>query len=78
MRRIRDDRENETLENARDAFDKYADGKHKRSDVKMFEKDLDANLRLVLDDIINETFMPQATRKRLSSTRRQGYWPRLL
>ena len=65
MRRIRDDRENETLENAKDAFDKYADGKHKRNDVKMFEKDLDANLRLVLDDIINETFMPQGYKEEI-------------
>ena len=59
MRRIRDDRENETEENARAAFDKYSDGKHKRRDIREFEEHLDENLRLVLDDIINETFEPE-------------------
>ena len=65
MRRIRDDRENETLENARDAFEKYADGKHKRHDIMDYEKDLDANLRLVLDDIINETFEPHGYKEKV-------------
>lgn len=65
MRRIRDDRENETIENARAAFEKYADGKHKRRDISAFEKELDANLRLVLDDIINETFNPQGYRDKV-------------
>ena len=59
MRRIKDSRENETEQNARDAFDNYADGKHKRADIRRYEADLDENVRLVLADIINETFEPQ-------------------
>lgn len=59
MRRIKDCRENETEQNARDAFDNYADGKHKRADIRMYEAELDENVRLVLADIINETFKPQ-------------------
>ncbi|MBO5058041.1 MAG: hypothetical protein J6C05_09080 [Prevotella sp.] len=65
MRRIKDDRENETLENAQRAYDKYSDGKRKRRDIIEYEKDLDANLRLVLDDIINETFVPAGYKKKV-------------
>lgn len=65
MRRIRDDRENETIENAREAFDRYANGKHKRREVKEYEKNLEANLRLVLSDIINETFEPKGYKEKI-------------
>lgn len=58
MRRIRDTRENETLENAREAFERFADGKHKRHNVSRFEAELEENLRLVLQDIIDESFIP--------------------
>ncbi len=63
MRRIRDSRENETEQNARDAFENFAEGKHKRADVRRYEADLDENVRLVLADIINETFEPQGYRE---------------
>lgn len=59
MRRIKDSRENETEQNVRDAFDNYAYGKHRRPDIRRYEADLDENVRLVLADIINETFEPQ-------------------
>lgn len=59
MRRIRDSRENETEQNARDAFDRYATGKHKRASVRRYEAELEENVRLVLADIINETFEPE-------------------
>lgn len=65
MRRIKDNRENETMENAQRAYDKYSDGKHKRYDIIEYEQDLDANLRLVLDDIINETFVPAGYKKKV-------------
>ena len=65
MRRIRDDRENETMENAIEAFDRYADGKHKRREVKEYEKNLEANLSLVLNDIINETFEPKGYKEKI-------------
>ena len=63
MRRIKDSRENETEQNAREAFDNYAAGKHKRASVRDYEADLDENVRLVLADIINETFQPQGYRE---------------
>lgn len=59
MRRIKDSRENETEQNARDAFDNYANGKRRRADIRKYEAELDENVRLVLADIINETFVPQ-------------------
>lgn len=59
MRRIKDSRENETEQNARDAFENFAEGKHKRADVRQYEAELDENVRLVLADIINESFVPQ-------------------
>lgn len=59
MRRIKDSRENETEQNARDAFENFAEGKHKRADVRKYEAELDENVRLVLADIINESFVPQ-------------------
>ena len=63
MRRIKDSRENETEQNARVAFDSYADGKRKRADIHRYEAALDENVRLVLADIINETFEPQGYRE---------------
>lgn len=63
MRRIKDSRENETEQNARDAFDNYADGKRRRADIRMYEAGLDENVRLVLADIINESFEPQGYRE---------------
>lgn len=65
MRRIKDGKENETLENAQRAYGKYSEGKRKRRDIIEYEKDLDANLRLVLDDIINETFVPKGYKKKV-------------
>ena len=65
MRRIRDDRENETEDNVRQAFEKFADGKHKRHDIQEFESEIDENLRLVLNDIINETFEPDGYRDKV-------------
>lgn len=59
MRRIRDSRENETEQNVRTAFENFADGKRKRKDIREYEKHIDENVRLVLADIINETFAPQ-------------------
>ena len=58
MRRIRDNRENETLQNALQAFENYAREKHKRWNVMRYEQDIDQNLHQVLKDIIDETFLP--------------------
>ena len=59
MRRIRDTRENETLENAEEAFDRFAFQKHKRWNVMRYEADLPANLRIVLQEIQDESFFPK-------------------
>lgn len=59
MRRIKDSRENETEQNVRDAFDNFADGKRRRADIRRYEAELDENVRLVLADITNESFVPQ-------------------
>ncbi len=58
MRRIKDNRENETLENALQAFENYAFQKHKRWNVMRYEQDIDANTHQVLRDIIEESFRP--------------------
>lgn len=59
MRRIRDTRENETLENAEKAFDRFSFQKHKRWNVIRFEENLNDNLSLVLHEIIEESFFPR-------------------
>lgn len=58
MRRIRCDRENETLENAQEAFERYADQKHKRWNVMRYEQDIDVNTHRVLQEIIEGSFVP--------------------
>lgn len=58
MRRIRSDRENETLENAQEAFERYADQKHKRWNVMRYEEHIDENTHRVLQEIIEESFVP--------------------
>lgn len=58
MRRIKQSGENETIENAREAFERYADQKHKRWNVMRYEQDIDAHLHEVACSIINETFVP--------------------
>ena len=59
MRRIRDRRENETLENAQEAFERYAYQKHNRWNISRYELNLDENTRKVQREIIEETFVPQ-------------------
>ncbi len=64
MRRIKDNRENETLENALQAFENYAFQKHKRWNVMRYEQDIDANTHQVLRDIIEESFRPSGYREK--------------
>ena len=59
MRRIRDTRENESLENAEEAFERFSYQKHKRWNVIRFEECLPENLQLVLQGIIDESFVPE-------------------
>lgn len=58
MRRIRYDRENETLQNVMEAFERYADQKHKRWNVMRYEQDIDEHAHRVLREIIEDSFVP--------------------
>ncbi|MCD8297495.1 MAG: hypothetical protein LUC88_07975 [Prevotella sp.] len=58
MRRIRDRGENETEENARQAWYSYSNHKGKRSDIQRFEKKLDRKLDEIAGEIAQETFKP--------------------
>ena len=64
MRRIRDNRENETLENAQEAFERYADQKHKRWNIMRYEADIDENTHRVLQEIIEESFVPSGYKEK--------------
>ena len=64
MRRIRDNRENETLANALEAFERFAAQKHKRWNVMRYEQDIDGNTHQVLKDIIDETFVPSGYKEK--------------
>lgn len=58
MRRIRYNRENENLDNVRDAFDSYSNQKHNRWNVRRYEEDLDEHIAKVLQEIIDDSFIP--------------------
>lgn len=65
MRRIRDNGENETEQNVRDAFYEYSDQKGNRRPIQRYEADLDKNVQAVLRDIKEETFTPQGYRSKV-------------
>ena len=59
MRRIRDNRENESIENAIKAYDNYSDQKHQRDYVKAFDADLLHNLEEIVRQIADESWEPK-------------------
>lgn len=59
MRRIRDNKENESMENARKAYDNYSDQKHSRDYVMAFDADLKHNLEKIVQQIVDESWQPQ-------------------
>lgn len=59
MRRIRDRRENESIENAEKAFDNYSRQKHSRDYVKAFEAELQQNLKQIVQQIKDESWQPK-------------------
>lgn len=59
MRRIRDNRENESLDNAIKAYDNYSRQKHSRSYVRDFDKDLLPRLQNIVEQIASETWQPK-------------------
>lgn len=58
MRRIRDNAENETVDNAQIAFERYSSQKHRRKYVKEFEAELERNLEKIVRQIIDESWIP--------------------
>ena len=58
MRRIKQNGENESIENAWEAFERFADQKHKRWNVMRYEQDIDLHVHEVVCDIVNDTFSP--------------------
>lgn len=64
MRRIRDTKENESLDNAREAFDRFSYQKHNRWNVMRFEENLEGNLNTVLQQIIEESFTPHGYKEK--------------
>lgn len=64
MRRIGDNKVNESVDNAVKAFGNYAKQKHSRDYVLRFEKDLQTNLNEIVKQITDETWTPKGyTRK---------------
>ena len=59
MRRIRDNGENETEQNVREAYERFSEYKHSRRNIQRYEAHLDRNVQSVLRDIREETFQPR-------------------
>ncbi len=59
MRRIRDNQENESLENAHKAYSNYSDQKHSRDYVQAFDADLQHNLEEIVRQIVDESWLPK-------------------
>lgn len=59
MRRIRDNQENESLDNAMRAYANFSEGKHYRDYVQHFEKNLSDNLEKIVQQIKNESWQPK-------------------
>lgn len=59
MRRISTNGENETEENARQAWEKFSANKHNRHDIRRYEANIGQNLLQALNSIIDESFIPK-------------------
>lgn len=59
MRRIRDKKENESMNNACKAYDNYSDQKHSRDYVMAFDDDLEHNLEKIVQQIVDESWQPK-------------------
>ncbi len=58
MRRIKDHGEAHTIENVREAWYNYSEGKGKRFDIQKFNENLEANLNLILKELISGNWYP--------------------
>ena len=59
MRRLRDNRENESIENAKKAYENYSYQKHQRDYVKAFDLNLQHNLNEIVRQISDESWKPK-------------------
>ena len=71
MRRIRDRKENESLENAQEAYDNYSRQKHSRDYVKAFDENLQHNLEEVVRMIQDESWQPKGYKEKIIFERKQ-------
>ena len=71
MRRIRDNGENESLENAYKAYDHYSSQKHSRDYVQSFDADLQHNLEDIVKQIADESWMPKGYKKKVIFERKE-------
>lgn len=71
MRRIRDNKENESLDNAYKAYDKYSEQKHSRDYVKAFDAELQHNLEEIVKQIADESWMPKGYKKKVIFERKE-------
>lgn len=58
MKRIHDLGTDATQENIRAAWDSFSDQKHKRKNIRQYERNLDDNLARVLHDLTDESWYP--------------------
>lgn len=58
MKRIHDLGTDATHENIRAAWDSFSDQKHKRKNIRQYERNLDDNLARVLQDLTDESWYP--------------------
>lgn len=64
MRRIKNSGENESVENAVEAFERYAKNKHRRYNIMRYEQDIDAHIHEVVCAIIEDSFVPSGYREK--------------
>lgn len=70
MRRIRDRAENESVENARQAYDNFSEHKHNRDYVKDYETRLQMNLEEAVALIVDESWKPEGYREKFIFTKK--------
>lgn len=71
MRRIRDNKENESMENAREAYDRYSRQKHSRDYVRKYEEQLEKNLEKIVSQIADESWIPQGYKEKIIFDRKR-------
>lgn len=71
MRRIRDRGEAESLTNVQSAYDNFSRSKHKRKAVRDYDERLDRNLRRVLAELADESWLPSPYRPKVVFERKR-------